>query len=99
MQFNSWIFLGVFLPIVLTGYFLLNKMRTAKVANWFLIVSNLFFYGYANWMYLIVFAVCIMANLFVGKLLCAKRKKWILILGIIFNLGILGVFKYCNFFK
>lgn len=97
MQFNSWIFLFVFLPIVLFVYFNLNKYVSTKIATCFLNISSLFFYAYASWAYAIYFIVCIVANYMVAKVLIKSRKKIVLIFGLLFNLGTLGWLKYCNF--
>lgn len=98
MQFNSWIFLFVFLPVVLLVYFNLNKYSTAKITAYFLTISSLCFYAYASWAYVAYFIVCIVANYAIAQLLIKSRKKLVLILGLIFNLGTLGWLKYCNFF-
>lgn len=98
MQFNSWIFLCLFLPVVLIIYFGLNKYKLSKLATIFLVVSNLFFYAYANVAYALYFVLCIAINYVISRMLIYEKKKLILIIGIILNLGSLAVLKYCNFF-
>lgn len=98
MQFNSWIFLFLFLPVVLFVYFGLNKCRLMKLAIVFLVGASLFFYAYANVAYVVYFILCITINYVLGKLLLVKKKKWILIFGIVINIGSLAILKYYNFF-
>ena len=44
MLFNSQVFLIVFLPIILVGYYLLSANRAYRI--WFLIIGSFVFYGY-----------------------------------------------------
>lgn len=46
MLFNSYIFILVFLPICLSGYFLLNHTKHETLAQVFLLGMSLWFYGY-----------------------------------------------------
>ena len=48
MLFNSYIFIFLFLPLALLGWFGLNKIKKYKLAQWFLIAMSLWFYGYFN---------------------------------------------------
>lgn len=98
MQFNSWIFLLVFLPIVLLVYFLLNKYGNRKYATCFLVLSNLVFYGYSGIGCMIYFIGCMSINFLLSKRLLRTHEKWLFISGIVINLGALGILKYCNFF-
>lgn len=98
MQFNSWLFLFVFLPIVLLGYYGLKRFASNKYADYYLIMCDLFFYGYAGIDYLVYFVICIFINYILAKALLNVEKKSILILGLGLNIGLLGVLKYYNFF-
>ena len=101
MLFNSYVFVLLFLPLCVSLYFFLNRFGKA-VANVFLLGMSLWFYGYLNPGYLAI--IC--SSITVNFLLCAwmrrvgkgGAKKGILIMGILFNLGILGYFKYADFF-
>jgi alginate O-acetyltransferase complex protein AlgI len=57
MLYNSYIFILVFLPAVLAGYFLLNHLKRYPLALAWLCVASLFFYGYFNWSYLPIILV------------------------------------------
>lgn len=100
MLFNSYIFLLFFLPICIAGYFTLNHFRKREMAQIFLLVMSLWFYGYFNMKYLILILSSIGINYFFYKILnCEKNKKrWILLMALLFNIGVLFYFKYYNFF-
>ena len=96
MIFNSVTFLFAFLPISLLLYWFSPK----NIKNYTLFLISLFFYfwGSTSQFYLII--VSIFFNYFFGLFLdiINKRRKLLLILGLIFNLGILSIYKYLNFF-
>ena len=54
MLFNSVIFIMVFLPLCLLGWYLLQKLNSQVYAKIFLTLMSLWFYGYYNPWYLIV---------------------------------------------
>jgi len=68
----------------------------------YLLAISYLFYGYWDWRFLSLIAFSTIVDYFVGQFLSkAKTKKvkfrWLLIsVGV--NLGLLGFFKYCNFF-
>ncbi len=89
-------FLFVFLPIVLIGYYLLND----KYKNYLLLAASLFFYAWGEPKYVWLMLLSIVFNYFVGlrvdALSQANRKLWLSV-SIIFNLGLLAIFKYADF--
>ena len=96
MVFSSVVFLFAYLPLVLLGYYLLGK----KAQIYYLFVLNLVFYGWGEPLYVLLMIVSILLNY--GFALAIKkrprcRKLW-LVSSIVVNLGILGYFKYTNFF-
>ena len=97
MLFNDPVYIFIFLPLVFIGYFGLGA-RAPFLAKVWLILSSLFFYAYWDWRFLplILFSLCI--NYVLGKMLIKtdSPKRW-LTFGIIFNIGLLGWFKYANF--
>ena len=97
MIFSSLMFLWVFLPVILIGYFLSRKVYR----NLFLLIVSLFFYAWGEPVYVFVMVLSIVVNFYcgirVGQANQAKSKLWLLV-GIIINLGLLGVFKYYGFF-
>lgn len=98
MLFNSFEFL-IFFPIVCITYFLL---KNNKYRNPFLLVAS--YYFYMNWkpIYALLLIASTLITYFGGILIenkndNKKSKKIFLILSLVFNLGILFVFKYYNF--
>lgn len=99
MLFNSYIFVLLFLPVTLAGYFLLNRRKTGLLAHVFLLGMSLWFYAYFNITYLPIILVSILFNFGIYKILRGKpHGKASLITGILVNLGILFFFKYFDFF-
>lgn len=103
MLFNSFEFIFYFLPIAFIGYFLLNRVGFYKGATLFLTCMSLFFYGYNKIEYLWIILCSIALNYGLHRVLLkeddthSKRRKNILIWGIVANVGILYYFKYFNF--
>lgn len=102
MLFNSYIFIFLFLPISLLGWYGLNKLKKYHMAQIFLIAMSLWFYAYFNINYLAVILLSCAVNYLLSFLLTKTEKpafhKAVLTAGCIGNIGILGVFKYYDFF-
>jgi len=105
MLFNSYEFIFVFLPITFFIYFYLNHKRLTEASKGFLVCSSLFFYSWWNVAYLPIILSSMVFNYVIGRSLnktCKDKskgfsKKSILIFGIVFNLSLLGYFKYTDF--
>ena len=97
MLFNSWEFL-YFLVIVLGLYYVLSH----RAQNAFLLIASYFFYGWWDWRFVALLFASTITNYFCALLIYNndndKKRKLGLYLSIIVNLGILGTFKYFNFF-
>lgn len=103
MLFNSYEFIFLFLPITLIIYFTLNRYGKNNVAKGWLVIASLYFYSYFHLSYLYLILTSIIINYFIGnklnhKNLNGKERKIWMIIGVIFNLGLLGYFKYYDFF-
>ena len=98
MLFSSIPFLYYFLPSVLILYFLAPQ----KLKNTVLLISSLVFYGWGEPKYVILMVASIIIGFVSGLLIEAinekSKKKLILTINIIIDLGFLGFFKYSNFF-
>ena len=95
MLFSSLEFLYLFLPISLIFYFISPK----KYRNIILLLFSLLFYWLGEPMYLLLMLVTIAADYAFGLLLAHRMRKhqphrWILIVALVFNLSLLGFFKY-----
>ena len=100
MLFNSFEFL-IFLPIVFLLYWFVFKPLRAQ--NLFVVAASYVFYGWWDWRFLLLIALTTVCSFASGILLERSegkrgRQKFISASNIILNLGILGVFKYYNFF-
>ena len=71
MLFNSYIFILLFLPIAIMGYFLLNHFHKYQLAKVFLLGMSLWFYSYFNVKYLPVILLSIGLN----YLACSERGR------------------------
>jgi len=98
MLFNSPHFIFLYLPFVFVTYFLLNAWTaTQRFSKLWLVACSLFFYGWWNPAYLPLILLSIAVNYMAGRYLISNRTKPVLIAGIVFNLGLLGYFKYLDF--
>jgi len=102
LGFNSYIFILLFLPLSVLGYFNLNKVNN-KYARIFLVIMSLWFYGYFNYSYLLLILASIIINFFIGSKLSGMTnnsgsKKILLFIGVLFNVLLIGYFKYYDFF-
>ncbi|WP_338358915.1 MBOAT family O-acyltransferase [Yeosuana marina] len=100
MVFNSLEFF-MFLPMVFVLYwFVFNKHL--KGQNILLLVASYVFYGLWDWRFLSLILLSTIVDYFVGIRIydtddSLKRKRWLWV-SVIFNVGLLGFFKYFNFF-
>ena len=100
MLFNSLDF-AVFLPIVFILYwFVLNK--NLNLQNFLIVAASYLFYGWWDWRFLSLILFSSLVDYFVGLGLLNQenltRRKVLLWISIMVNLGFLGFFKYYNFF-
>ena len=100
MLFNS-IEYFIFLPIVFVLFWSLNGKKL-KYQNFFLLIASYTFYGWWDWRFLLLIILSTIVDFFVSKSIYNVNseiiKKRLLLLSLIVNLGVLGFFKYCNFF-
>ena len=87
MLFNSYIFIFLFLPLSLAGFYYLESKRATLAKVW-LTCFSLWFYGYFNTNYLLLMLISILGNYGLHLLILKERKnghqreKLIFILGI-----------------
>ena len=107
MLFNSFEFL-IFLPIVFLLYWFVfdYAMRGCKRQllwqNLLIVVASYVFYGWWDWRFLILIAITTVLSFLSGigieKAPTQRGKKAVMIANVVVNLGILGVYKYYDFF-
>ena len=98
MVFSSLIFLFRFMPIFFICYFLLPM----KYKNFCLLIFSLLFYSWGEPKYIILMITSILVDYCISQRIWKeeknkKRQKLLLSASIIFNIGMLFVFKYYNF--
>ena len=100
MLFNSLDFL-LFLPLVFFIYWFVTKDRI-RLQNAFILVSSYVFYGWWDARFLVLIALSTLIDYSIGRGLARavhpSKRKWLLWASITANIGILGYFKYANFF-
>ena len=107
MLFNSFEYL-IFLPIVFLLYWFVFDYALSKCKrqllwqNLFVVVASYIFYGWWDWRFLILIAITTLLSFLSGIGIeyapTQRGKKTVMIANIIVNLGILGVYKYYDFF-
>lgn len=99
MLFNSYSFIFLFLPITLLGYYLISRKQ---LQLWFLLLASLFFYCYWSTTYVFLLLFTVVLDFYIARAIyqarTQKARKGLLLTSVICNLGILGFFKYFNFF-
>lgn len=100
MLFNSLEF-AVFLPLVFAAYWLLAS-KGVKVQNLLLLIASYVFYGWWDYRFLSLIIFSSIVDFWVGKKMGAAKeevsRRRYLYLSLFTNLGLLGFFKYYNFF-
>lgn len=114
MLFSSPEYILLLLPVAFAGYFLLTRVRLVLAAKVWLVAVSLFFYGYWDPAYVPLLLGSILFNFAVGSALAPQAagaqqgaspglrrrlpRRGLLVLGIAANLGLLGYYKYTDFF-
>ena len=101
LLFNSYVFVLLFLPLTLVGYFSINRLSLTLGKIWLLGMS-LWFYAYFNLKYLPIIVISVCFNYTMNRLIVRTtgtlpKKVW-LIAAIVANIGILFYYKYYDFF-
>ena len=96
MSFTTIEFMFRFLPIFLIVYYVVPT----RYKNLILLIGSFVFYAWGQHFYLLLLMLSIVVNYTFGRLIGERRaqRKPLLILGLIYNFGLLVFFKYTNFF-
>lgn len=104
MLFNSMPYIFLFLPLTVLGYYLFLKYRMILASKVWLVFASIAFYSWYDPKYTTLLLMSMLINFGIGScfntkiFLNNKRRKFLLIFGLLINLLILGYFKYANFF-
>lgn len=100
MLFNSLDF-AVFLPFVFFLYWFVFK-NNLRSQNFLIVIASYIFYGWWDWRFLILIVFSTLIDFLIGIELGREgdkfKRKGLLIFSIMVNIGLLGFFKYFNFF-
>lgn len=103
MLFSSWVFVAGFLPVVLLGFYFLQKRAGRGAAMLFLAAASLVFYGWMKPEYVLIILLSMAGNFGLGMVLSRPRlsgrsKNGVLSFGVAANLLALFYYKYTGFF-
>ena len=93
MLFTSAIFLFIFLPTVLAGYFVLPQ----KYRNTYLLISSIVFYAWGEKKMVLIMLITTVIDFYCAIMIENGRRKAGLSIAIVYNVGLLFYFKYLNF--
>lgn len=101
MLFSSTTFLYLFLPLVLFFYFVVFK-KSRLFQNIFLLIASLIFYAWGEPKFVFIMILSIVVNWLTGLIIskthqCKTISKLLIIFNIVFNIGLLFIFKYLAF--
>jgi len=96
MEFNSLAY-ALFFALVIALYYA-PFMRTTVRQNALVLCASYCFYGAWDWRFLGLIILTTLSSYLTGLAICGHRRRWALVANIVLNIGILGLFKYFNFF-
>lgn len=102
MLFNSYVFIFLYLPVVLLGFYQVARISHRWAAVW-LAAASLFFYGYWSLSYIWLLLASVTFNYVFGNFIVqaksqASKRKLLLVIALSANIGLLAYYKYANFF-
>lgn len=100
MLFNSLDF-ALFLPVIFILYWFVTN-KHLRLQNSLIVLSSYVFYGWWDYRFLALILFSTIVDFLIGRLLNRsenqKHRKQLLLISILVNIGLLGFFKYYNFF-
>jgi len=97
MLFSSQEFLFVFLPLSLAATFIATRLAGRNAGFLVLVAASIIFYGWQNPGYVLLLGASIAVNFAVGVTLEKYPRRRLLTLGVVFNLALIGYYKYAYF--
>lgn len=104
MIFSTYRFIFLFLPVTFFVYFFLNRFRYYSLSKIWLVLASLYFYGQGSPDFFPFFLGSVVGNYVVGTCLVKMdgeqklQRKLLMFLGVGANVGLLGYYKYTDFF-
>ena len=104
MIFSTYEFIFLFLPVTFFVYFILNRFDLNSIAKIWLILCSLYFYAQGSPDFFVFFLGSIVGNYIIGSTMARMegnqkaQKKLLLLIGLAGNIGLLGYYKYTDFF-
>jgi alginate O-acetyltransferase complex protein AlgI len=98
MLFNSPEFIYFFLPFSITAWWVLQRMKREQDAQWLVVICSIYFYGWWDTRYVPLLIGNALGNFYLGQKISQTKSKTLLTAGLIVNIGLLGYFKYADFF-
>ncbi|MDV6237271.1 MBOAT family O-acyltransferase [Leptospira ellisii] len=102
MIFNSAVFVYFFLIVLAVCYYFALRKTSRGVQNFFLLAASYLFYGWWDWIFLILIIATTVSNFYIALLIekngSTRLRGWLLFLAVVIDMGMLGFFKYYNFF-
>ena len=94
MLFTTQLFLLVFLPLTVLAY---HSADTRRARLWVLLLSSLFFYSWWDVRFLPLLVATGLVNWSLAQAFRRRPRDGLIWVGVVFNLGVLALFKYTNF--
>ncbi len=98
MLFNSPEFIYFFLPFSIATWWILQKLERENDAQLLVIICSAYFYGWWDTRYVPLLIGNAIGNFFLGWKISKTKSKSLLVIGLVYNIGLLVYFKYANFF-
>jgi len=96
MLFSSLPFLFGFFPAVMILVWLSERYGGTRVSLSLLVIVSLFFYAWWNPPVVILLIISVLVNYAFGVAICRAQRRDLLALAVLFNLGLIGYFKYAG---
>jgi alginate O-acetyltransferase complex protein AlgI len=98
MLFNSPEFIYFFLPFSIAAWWTLQRMERENDAQLLVIICSIYFYGWWDTRYVPLLIGNALVNFYLGQTISKTKSKALLVGGLAYNIGLLGYFKYADFF-
>ena len=98
MLFNSPEFIYFFLPFSIAAWWILQRMEREQDAQLLVIICSIYFYGWWDTRYVPLLIGNALVNFYLGQTISKTKSKALLVAGLVYNIGLLGYFKYADFF-